>query len=185
MIIIYDLLKIKWKLCNGFNIIITFSTINTLTLMTNSYIHSIMLTILTVANLIRIWKINDSSSRVCLWFALFIFLKLVCFMTMHCQNAKKEIQKVGKTCNIISKVGKTYKIVAEVAMTDKNMWKVGRRRRYPEVGKTSIFDNDDGMADNFTIHVCMADGKKVPWRMSAALGGGPFYSHEILYPRNL
>ena len=98
---------------------------------------------------------------------------------MHCQNAKK-IQKVGKTCKIVSKVGKTYKIVAEVAMTDINMWKVGRRRRYPEVGKTAIFDNDGGMTDNFTLHVGMADRKKVPWRMSAALGGGQLLQYEII-----
>ena len=87
-------------------------------------------------------------------------------------------QVVGKTCRIVLKVGKTYKTLAEVAMTDINMRKVGRRRRYMEVGKTAIFDNDGGMTDNFTLHVGMADRKKVPWPMSAALGG-PCNGHQL------
>ena len=87
---------------------------------------------------------------------------------------RSKSKKSARHCKIIvSKVGKTYKIVAEVVMTDIKMLKVGRRRIYPEVGKTAIFDSDGGMTDNFTLHVAMTDRKKVPWRMSAALRGAP------------
>ena len=121
------------------------------------------ITISTVEHLIRIWKNDDSS--IChlscfVLFILFIILTLICLYDALPERKKRR-----------QKVDKTYKIVAEDAKTDIKMWKVGRRRNYPEVGKTTIFDNDGGMTDTFILHVGMADRKKVPWRMSAALGG--------------